>query len=128
LKDEIRLYYGGSDYLHFGWRNGSLNLATLRPDGFAGYEQELGGRPAVVATRAISYNGQNIYISADVTPGGSVKVTATDSNGKEIAGAELVTLTVTDGQLNLDTKIEADQLSLKFELEKAKLYSFSFGE
>ena len=37
LKDEIRLYYGGSDGLHTSWRNGFFCLATLRPDGFAGY-------------------------------------------------------------------------------------------
>ena len=40
LKNEIRLYSGGSDWLHFGWRKGRLALATLRPDGFAGYVQE----------------------------------------------------------------------------------------
>ena len=28
LEDEIRLYYGASDYLHYGWRVGSLALAT----------------------------------------------------------------------------------------------------
>ena len=38
LEDEIRLYYGGSDGLHTSWRNGFLCLATLRPDGFAGYK------------------------------------------------------------------------------------------
>ena len=31
LEDEIRLYYGASDGLHGGWRNGFLSMATLRP-------------------------------------------------------------------------------------------------
>ena len=35
---EIRLYYGGSNNLHGGWSDGFFCLATLRPDGFAGYE------------------------------------------------------------------------------------------
>ena len=47
LKNEIRLYYGGSDWLHTSWRNGFLCLATLRPDGFAGYEQDSKDRPAI---------------------------------------------------------------------------------
>ncbi|OHB76516.1 MAG: hypothetical protein A2W31_13560, partial [Planctomycetes bacterium RBG_16_64_10] len=33
---ELRLYYGGSDGPHTGFRAGGLGLATLRPDGFAG--------------------------------------------------------------------------------------------
>ena len=37
LDAEIRIYYGASDYLHGGWREGCLALAHLRPDGFAGY-------------------------------------------------------------------------------------------
>ena len=36
LRDQIRLYYGGSDDKHFGWRKGAFCLARLRPDGFAG--------------------------------------------------------------------------------------------
>jgi hypothetical protein len=36
-ENEIQLYYGGSDWLHDGLRQGYLCLATLRPDGFAGY-------------------------------------------------------------------------------------------
>ena len=35
--DEILLYYGGSNGLHNGWREGSFNLATLPLDRFAGY-------------------------------------------------------------------------------------------
>ena len=37
-KNEIRLYYGASNGPHTNWRDGFLALATLRPDGFAGYE------------------------------------------------------------------------------------------
>ena len=36
-EDEIRIYYVASDFLLFGWREGSLALFYLRPDGFAGY-------------------------------------------------------------------------------------------
>ena len=50
LEDAIRLYYGGSDGTHGGWRLGYFCLATLRPDGFAGYEPESTDAPAVIAT------------------------------------------------------------------------------
>ena len=47
LDNEIRLYYRGRDGLHTSWQNGSLSLATLRPDGFAGYRATA---PALVTT------------------------------------------------------------------------------
>ena len=78
LDNEIRLYYGGSDYKHGGWRTGNLSLATLRPDGFAGYEQESKDKPAVITTTAIPYAGQEIRITADVEDGGSIKVSIVD--------------------------------------------------
>lgn len=127
LNNEIRLYYGGSDYLHYGWRNGSLCLATLRPDGFAGYEQEVIGAPGSIITTTIPYAGQDVHLTADVAPGGYVKVSALDLDGKEIAVAEQVTITVTDAQLKWSKKLETNKLKLRFELDKAKLYSFGFG-
>lgn len=128
LKDEIRLYYGGSDYLHFGWRCGSLCLATLRPDGFAGYEQESEGRPAVITTAPIPYAGQTLQITANVSEGGSIKVSIVDEDGKGIATAKTVSKTVTDGRLRMNKKIKAGGIRLKFELSNAKLYSFSFAD
>ncbi len=74
LDDEIRLYYGGSDWLHFGWRNGSFNLATLRPDGFAGYIQKSADKKAVVTTTHIEYSGETIRINADVEKGARLKL------------------------------------------------------
>jgi hypothetical protein len=127
LKDEIRLYYGGSDGLHFGWRNGFLCLASLRPDGFAGYEQEFSDRPAMITTAPIDYAGQTIQITADVEKGGAVKVIVIDAEGKHISEVEIDT-TVTDSPLQLNMNIKADKIQLKFELSKAKLYAFSFGD
>jgi len=128
LKDEIRLYYGGSDYLHFGWRNGSLCLATLRPDGFAGYEQDNMKNPAVITTTAIPYSGKNLQISADVKNGGWVKVSVVDKNGKTLATAENIIETVTDEELKLNNSIKLNEVQLQFELSDAKLYSFRFAD
>ena len=46
LEQEIRIYYGGSDYKHFGWRCGCLALATLRPHRFAGCQVLNSSEPA----------------------------------------------------------------------------------
>jgi hypothetical protein len=128
LKDEIRLYYGGSDYLHFGWRNGSLCLATLRPDGFAGYEPESNKAPAVLTTTMIPYNGHVIQISADINKGGWVKASIIDKDGISIAAAATVLKTVSDEPLMFKEKIELNEVRLQFELSSAKLYSFSFAD
>ena len=128
LDNEIRLYYGGSDYLHNGWRTGSLCLATLRPDGFAGYEPERKDAPAVITTTAVPYAGQPVRISADVAAGGAVTVSVVDKAGKVIATAAPVTKAVTDTPVALANKITTATIRLRFEVRNAKLYSFSFGD
>jgi hypothetical protein len=127
LRDEIRLYYSGSDYVHTGWRVGSLCLATIRPDGFAGYEQETKDRAAVITTTAIPYSGQDIHISADVEEQGSIEVSVVDKGGKLISEAQALSATVTGGRLKLRQRITADEIRLRFELNHAKLYSFRLG-
>lgn len=128
LKDEIRLYYGGSDWLHFGWRNGSLCLATMRPDGFAGYVQESTDKPAFIITNPVDYADQTICITADVQDGGSVKVNIIDESGNRIAKGNTISRTVTDEHLKWNHKITEGNIQIEFELNKAKLYSFCFFE
>ncbi|MEX2215180.1 MAG: hypothetical protein WD768_13685 [Phycisphaeraceae bacterium] len=125
---EIRIYYGASDYLHFGWRTGSLALATLRPDGFAGYVQESPDKPTVITTTAIAYANQTIRLSADIAEGGSIAVSILDPNGKALSNAEVVRATVTDGHLKLNKPITLKTIRLRFELKNAKLYSFSLAK
>jgi len=126
LKNEIRLYYGGSDWLHTSWRNGFLCLATLRPDGFAGYVQESEDKPAIITTALVPYAGQVMQVTADVTGGGSIKVSIIDKEEKIIATANTISKTVTDEPLKLSKKIKAGMIQLKFEFNNAQLYSFSF--
>ncbi len=127
MEDGVRLYYGGSDWLHTSWRNGALCLATLRADGFAGYEQERKDKPAAITTSLIPYSGQAIQITADVAQGGSIKVRVADESGNERAMAKAIAATVTDGPLELGGPLEAKRIRLTFELNNAKLYSFSFA-
>jgi len=125
LEDEIRIYYGGSDWHHGNWRNAFLCMATLRPDGFAGYQQESKDGPAILTTTSIPRSGQTLRITADVAEGGSIKVIALDKDGKIIASAEPVSTTVTDRSLKWQNELEAGSVRLRFELSNAKLYSFS---
>jgi hypothetical protein len=126
LANEIRIYYGGSDWHHGNWRNAFLCLATLRPDGFAGYEQASEDKPAVITTIPLPYSDRTIQITADVREGGSVAVSSIDKNGNNVATAKTITKTETDSRLRWSKKITADKIQLKFELKNAKLYSFSF--
>lgn len=128
LQDEVRLYYGGSDWLHYGWRNGSLCMATMRPDGFAGFQQKTKDKPAVITTTPIPYDGQPICITADVANKGSVKVTVLNKAGKTIATAKTVSKTATDTRLKLSNKIKAAEIRLKFESTNAKIYSFTLAD
>ena len=125
LKDSIRLYYGGSDYLHFGWRNGFLCLATLRPDGFAGYKQISEDKPAIIVTTPIPYSGNTIKITADVKKLGEIKISIIDKNGTILSKTTPITKTVTDEPLKLEKKITAKTIQLQCELNNATLYSFS---
>ena len=127
LEDEIRLYYGGSDGHHNIWRNGFFCLATLRPDGFAGYEQKNKDKPAIITTTPIPYSRQSIQVSADVSKGGSIQVSILGKGGKKIATAKTISESVSDGRLDI-MKIKADKVQLRFELNNAKLFSFSFAE
>ena len=127
LHDEIRIYYGGSDGKHTSWRNGFFCLATLKPDHWAGYEPIGPNQPAIITTSEISFAGQALRITADVAPGGSVKVSMVDRNGKPISSAKPVTETVTDGELQWSQKMSSGPMRLRFEISGAKLYSFSFA-
>jgi hypothetical protein len=125
--DEIRLYYGGSDYLHFGWRNGSLCLATLRQDGFAGYEQLDDNHPAVITTTNIP-NKDNFQITADVGENGWIRVSILNTDGELITSSERVAETATRENLIFSEKITLDEVKVQFEFSNAKLYSFRFSD
>ncbi len=132
-ENEIRLYYGGSDGLHSGWRKGSFCLATLRPDGFAGYEQTSGKASALIMTAALPYRGQPICLSADVEEGGYVWARFLGEGGVKLSRSQPLRETVSDGKVEwpngfVPHAYNGKTIRLEFELNKAKLYSFSFDE
>jgi len=133
LQDEIRLYYGGSDGLHTSWRNGFLCLATLRPDGFAGYTQEEAGKPATITTAPIAPAKGTLRTSADVEQGGYVKVSVLDECNELLAESEPLNGSLSDGKVRWRDGFSFDELGnksiqIQFEIQNATVYSFSFAE
>ena len=131
LDDEIRIYYGAGDGYFFNWRKGYLALATLRPDGWAGYEPITTDTPAVITTQPLSFDGTSVGITADVWNDGSVSVAILDKVGNQLVNSEPIHATVTDfrvkWELNRDLgSLSEDQIRLKFQLHNAKLYAFQF--
>lgn len=130
LPGEIRLYYGASNYLHTGWRDGFLCLATLRPDGFAGYEQAAGDRPAAVVTAPFAWRGAALRVSADLAAGGALGVAVLAAEGGRVLAEGQVDGTVTDGPVRWRARRPAalrGRVRLRFTLAGARLYSFSFA-
>ena len=126
--DEIRIYYGGCNGQHFDWRDGFLCLATLRPDGFAGYSPVDTDRPAIVTTEPIKVAG-DLCVSADVSRGGSVTASMLDRKGNVIAQARPITTDVSNHRVQwsdgatLEDCIGRD-VRLRFTLKKSTVYAF----
>jgi len=133
LKDEIRLYYGGSDGHHNIWRNGFFCLATLRPDGFAGYKQIEPNKPAKITTTPIVHRKGTLRLCADVGQKGYVKVRVFDERNGLLAESEPLKGNLSDKKITWRDGFSFDQLAKKpaqiqFEFQDATIYSFCFIE
>ena len=129
---EIRIYYGASDWYFFDWRRGSLALATLRPDSWAGYESIDAERPATVQTLPIAWIGDALRVTATVGEGGSVEVSLFDRAGKRVASSRTLRRTIHDGEVSWLSNVSPSDLEgqparLRFTARNAKVFSFSFA-
>ena len=132
LEGEIRLYYGGSDGLHTSWRNGFLCLATLRPDGFAGYRASDSAEPATVTTTPIFDGKAPLRVSADIAKGGSLVVRVLGEEKQVLAESQSLAGTVSDADVRwLDDSaldaIRSGRARLQFAFQEATVFSFSLG-
>ena len=127
--DEIWIYYGAGDGYFFNWRNGYLALATLRSDGWAGYEPIATDMPAVITTQPLTFDGTSVGITADVSDDGSVRVAILDKAGNQLVRSQLVRSTVTDCSVQWEPSqgladLRGKEIRLRFQLHNAKLYAF----
>ena len=129
---EIRIYYGASNGKHTSWRDGFLALATLRPDGWAGYEPKDDSKLGTIETQLIRCNGQTLSLAAD-TENGSIGVTLIDTKGNPLAESKPLkgnkAYTTMEWQNDFEFSVHRGQLMrLKFVLDHAKLYAFKIDE
>ena len=127
LDDEIRIYYGGSDWLHTSWRNGCLALATIRPDGFAGYQQVNTKKVGVVNTPIFKQTGQAIKITADIKENGWLEAHLYDEKNEPVA-TKRISETSTDKLVFAPQITTLNAMRLEFKLNGAKIYSMVFED
>lgn len=127
LDHEIRLYYGASNGPHTTWRDGFLALATLRPDGFAGYAARDKSKPATLLTRPLLTSGKTLTLTADIDPGGWLTATLLDAADKILATSPRLTATTTHCVAVNLPPTAGQPVRVRFEIHQAKLYSFAFA-
>jgi hypothetical protein len=128
---EIRLYYGASNGPHTNWRDGFLALATLRPDGFAGYETTAPKQPGLVTTAPVTCTGRQLRVSADAARG-KLRVAVLGDERLGAGQCRPITADVTDGAVQWADGADLSRwvgqpIRLRFELSDAQLYAFSFA-
>ena len=124
------MYYGSSDGLHTSWRNGFFCLATLRPDGFAGYKASDVAEPATVTTAPVFDGKAPLRVSADIANGGKLVVRVLGEEKQVLAESEPLATTVSDADVRwLDDNaldgIGTKRARLQFAFQEATVYSFS---
>lgn len=129
-ESEIRIYYGGNDGLHTSWRNGYFCLATLRPDGFAGYRPKDSNTHAIVTTTPTFGRDDILLVSADVEMGGELVVRILNKDQQVLTESEPLSSTVTDKEISwrnhsLLAAMNQEPVQLQFVFRRATIYSFS---
>jgi hypothetical protein len=127
LDDEIRIYYSGQKKTH-DWNDGWLCLATLRPDGWAGYVPRDDTKPAVLVTDPILCDGNSLRVTADIPDDGSVKVSVLDKAGKAIVKGSTLTTDVTDAVAADVSSHQGERVRVRFEFRKSQVYALGFTE
>ena len=126
VDDEIRIYYGASDWYFFDWRKGGLALATLDKNRWAGYEAVDDDSKAIVTTTPLKLDN-NIHITADVGKGGLIVVNVLDQKGEILVSSEGIKNSCTEFKLNFGPQynnLKGSKCRIQFIINRAKVYSF----
>ena len=126
VDDEIRIYYGASDWYFFDWRKGGLALATLGKDRWAGYEAIDDDDTAIVTTTPLKLDN-HINITADVGKGGLMVVNVLNQKGEILVSSEGIKNSCTEFKLNFGPQyniLKGSNCRIQFIINRAKIYSF----
>jgi len=130
-KDEIRIYYGGSNGPHTGWREGFLCLARLRPGRFAGFEPRVAGTAATVVTRPVTVTSADLRINAEAR-GGQIRVGVIEGGGAAaLSQAVPIQADVLDGVCRWKKgglrPLLGKEVQFVFDIQGARVFSFRFA-
>ena len=87
VDDQIWLYYGGSNGPHNGFRESSLNLASLPIDRWAGYSAGPSG--GCVTTTALVLDHHTFSLNVATSQAGSVRAAILTDDGSALNGFEI---------------------------------------
>ena len=129
LKDEVRIYYGGSNGPHTGWRDGFFCLARLRPGRFAGYEPGSSGSSATIVTRPVKVTSSDLRINADAR-GGQLRVGVVGGT-PSLDEAAPIQADVLDGRCRWKKgglrRLIGKEVQFVMELRSARIYGYRFA-
>ena len=144
--DTLYIYYSGFLREH-GQKGGEtqtqrvqIGLATLPADRFVALRQVRAGRPGILQTRAMTFEGRDLLVNTDAGPG-DLQVEVLDSKGRAITGFErrrsrLVPrdrlrheVVWLDGAMPRSLRDAAARgpVSLRFVLKRGSLYAFQIA-
>ncbi len=126
-REGIKLYYAGSDGLHFGERKAYFALATLRPDGFAAATPADATKAGKIVSMPVAFEEDDgLLLTADVEPGGSVQVALLDGKGHAVARSAPMTGSFSARAVDWKSPSSRPkgELRLSFTLSHARLYSY----
>ncbi|MCY3864669.1 MAG: hypothetical protein OXG68_04445 [Chloroflexi bacterium] len=132
--DRILLYYGGSNGRHNDWREGSLNLATLPIDRFAGYAPGDERESATVEIAPLLFQGDRVSVNAEVEPGGWIRAALRDESGSALPGYGVDDFeAISESGLACELRwrdrhmaeLSGQRVWLAFEFRNAKLYALT---
>lgn len=134
-KDEMRIYYGGSNGPHTGWRNGFFCLATLRPGRFAGFEPKDKGNISTVVTKPARVTSADLRINVNAERGQvRIGVIRTGETGAALSTDHAVPLKsdALDASCRWNRgdlhSLVGKEVQLVFELrDDARVYGFRFA-
>jgi hypothetical protein len=130
LRDgRLHIFYGGSKATHVGWKRHCLPcLARLRLDGFAAYSS-VGDKAGSIVSQPMLCTGEPLKISADAK-GGALRVSVVGEDDYTLDACETITGDVSDSEVRWRggkslAALKGKVVQLRFDLDRAKLYSFS---
>lgn len=131
IDDQIFLYYGGSNGTHNGFRESSLNLATLPLDRWAGYCA--GPSLGYITTTALVLDQHTFSLNVATSETGSIRAALLTETGSALNGFEFDDCAPITGdglRLSISWSRELAELPnapvrLRFELRDATVFAIN---